>query len=94
MDKLNLKSDKDTHHLASNLAKELLSSSKKSKATVIGLVGELGVGKTTFTQAFAKAMGIRKRILSPTFLIMKRFSLPKSTNFESLLSSFSKCSFK
>lgn len=41
----------------------------------LALSGDLGAGKTTFTQAFAKALGIRKRILSPTFLIMKRFPI-------------------
>lgn len=35
--------------------------------TVIALNGDLGVGKTTFVQTFAKEFGIKKNIKSPTF---------------------------
>ena len=42
-------------------------------ATVVGLVGDLGAGKTTFTQAAARALGIRVRVTSPTFVIMKTY---------------------
>lgn len=42
------------------------------------LYGDLGAGKTTFTQGFAKGLGISSRVLSPTFLISKRYA----TSFE------------
>jgi tRNA threonylcarbamoyladenosine biosynthesis protein TsaE len=42
------------------------------------LYGDLGSGKTTFTQGFAQGLGIDKRIVSPTFIIMKRYKIPKS----------------
>ncbi len=42
---------------------------------VIALTGELGSGKTTFVQALAKAIGIKEKVLSPTFVIMKSFSV-------------------
>lgn len=58
--------------------------SNPQKALVLALQGELGAGKTTFTQALAKALGIKKRILSPTFLVMKRFPLPQNIDFENL----------
>ncbi|MEK7479159.1 MAG: tRNA (adenosine(37)-N6)-threonylcarbamoyltransferase complex ATPase subunit type 1 TsaE [Patescibacteria group bacterium] len=48
---------------------------------VIALSGELGAGKTTFTQGFAKGLGIRKRIISPTFVFVRRYSLQQRTNF-------------
>ena len=35
------------------------------------LDGELGAGKTTFTQGFAKGLGIKEKIQSPTFVIKK-----------------------
>ena len=35
------------------------------------LVGELGVGKTVFTQGFASGLGIREPICSPTFMIVQ-----------------------
>ena len=51
---------------------------KKRGALVIALPGDLGAGKTTFTQGFAKALGISRRITSPTFVIMKRHIVKKS----------------
>lgn len=38
------------------------------------LFGDLGSGKTTFTRGFAGALGITSRLLSPTFLLAKRYS--------------------
>ncbi|MDF7626989.1 tRNA (adenosine(37)-N6)-threonylcarbamoyltransferase complex ATPase subunit type 1 TsaE [Lactobacillaceae bacterium L1_55_11] len=37
---------------------------------IITLRGDLGAGKTTFTQGFAKALGVKGRIKSPTFNIL------------------------
>jgi len=50
----------------------------KNRAFVLGLEGDLGGGKTTFTQGFAKGLGIKEKILSPTFLILRHFSIQKS----------------
>jgi tRNA threonylcarbamoyladenosine biosynthesis protein TsaE len=47
-------------------------------ALVIALSGELGAGKTTFTQGFAKGLGLKRRMMSPTFVLMRRFALRKS----------------
>ena len=41
----------------------------KSGNFVIGFVGPLGAGKTTFIKSFAKSFGIKK-IKSPSFLVM------------------------
>lgn len=38
---------------------------------VIALSGTLGAGKTTFTQFFGKALGVKSRITSPTFTLMQ-----------------------
>ncbi len=62
-----------TQKLAKVLAKEILKSPKRKKAVVLALVGNLGSGKTTFIQGFAKGLGIKEKINSPTFVIMKRF---------------------
>lgn len=45
-------------------------------ATILALRGELGSGKTAFTQALAKTLGIKQSIISPTFVIAKKYSLP------------------
>jgi tRNA threonylcarbamoyladenosine biosynthesis protein TsaE len=38
---------------------------------VIALVGDLGAGKTCFTQGFGRAMGIPHGIVSPTFVVVQ-----------------------
>lgn len=38
---------------------------------VFALSGDLGTGKTTFVKGFARSLGIKKRVTSPTFNIMK-----------------------
>ena len=40
---------------------------------VYTLVGDLGVGKTLFTQGFAKGLGIAEPISSPTFTIVQEY---------------------
>lgn len=46
-------------------------------SVVVALSGDLGAGKTTFTKALAKSMGIQTDLSSPTFVIMKRYPIPK-----------------
>ena len=48
---------------------------KKSKGRIFALVGELGAGKTTFVQAFLKELGVKGRVMSPTFVIMRSYQL-------------------
>lgn len=40
---------------------------------ILALVGDLGSGKTTFTQALAKALGVKEKVLSPTFILLQEF---------------------
>jgi tRNA threonylcarbamoyladenosine biosynthesis protein TsaE len=67
------KSDKETKKIGEVLAKGILKTGPQKMAKVLCLYGDLGAGKTTFTQGFAKGLGIKEKILSPTFVIMKRF---------------------
>lgn len=69
-----------TKELGKSLAKKILKVGPKEEATIFGLKGELGGGKTTFIQGFAQGLGIKEKILSPTFVIMKKFKL-KNNNF-------------
>jgi len=71
-------SPSQTKKMGNILAEEILKTAPKKGAFVLGLEGALGGGKTTFLKGFAKGLGIREKILSPTFVIMKRFSLHTS----------------
>lgn len=61
-----------TKKLGKILAQKTLKSNSRKRAFVVGLEGELGSGKTTFLQGFARGLGIRGRVLSPTFIIIRR----------------------
>ncbi len=40
---------------------------------VVVLVGELGAGKTTFTKAYARALGVAASVTSPTFTLVHQY---------------------
>jgi len=65
-----------TKNLGERMAQKILKSSVNKGAVVISLKGELGSGKTTFLQGFARGLGIKNRILSPTFVLMKKYKIP------------------
>jgi tRNA threonylcarbamoyladenosine biosynthesis protein TsaE len=70
-------SAQDTQMIAAELAARLLAGlAGRSKATIVALRGELGAGKTTFTQGFARALGIIERPKSPTFMLVKQYAIP------------------
>lgn len=58
---------------------------KSDQATLVTLSGDLGAGKTAFTQAVARALGIDEPITSPTFVIAKSYALPEGLAFTQLL---------
>ena len=69
------KKTEDTDKLAGYLADKILKSGVRKTAVVISLIGPLGAGKTHFTKAFMKALGIKDTIQSPTFNIMKIYPI-------------------
>lgn len=42
--------------------------------SVVGLVGDLGAGKTQFVKGFARGFGITERVLSPTFALLHLYT--------------------
>ena len=60
---------KETQKLGFDFAKIL------KKGDVVCLIGALGSGKTTFVQGLAKGLGIKNRIISPTFVIVRSYKL-------------------
>ncbi|ANS77034.1 tRNA threonylcarbamoyladenosine biosynthesis protein TsaE [Paenibacillus yonginensis] len=58
----------DTQRLAARLA------GLAAPGTVIVLDGDLGAGKTAFSQAFAKALAVKEQVNSPTFTIIKEYA--------------------
>lgn len=57
---------------------EELAASVTRERRVFALVGDLGAGKTTFSQFFLRALGVTEPITSPTFVIMKNYSVTHS----------------
>ncbi len=66
------KSLDETKELAAKIAEEI------SGENVIALIGGLGTGKTAFAQGFAKAMGIKEAVGSPTFKLISEYEGKKS----------------
>lgn len=61
-----------------NVAEEvvkIISEHKANLATVVALSGDLGAGKTTLTQNIAHTLGVKENLISPTFVIMKRYEI-------------------
>lgn len=62
-----VKTVEETQALAGELARNI------KPGTIILLKGDLGAGKTTFTQGFARALGIRRPLKSPTFTLVREY---------------------
>ncbi len=60
-----------TKIIAAKLAQE-------NKNHIFALTGELGAGKTTFVQGFAKGLGIEEKVISPTFVLIRQHKIPQS----------------
>jgi tRNA threonylcarbamoyladenosine biosynthesis protein TsaE len=65
-----------TQRFAARLVRQILKQKpKKSGATAIALQGDLGAGKTAFTQGFLKTLGVKHHVTSPTFLIVRKYEI-------------------
>lgn len=68
-------SSQETQDFAKEFAKRL------QPGAIVLLFGELGAGKTTFTQGLAHGFGITRRIISPTFIILRTYQMGDSQTF-------------
>lgn len=68
-------SSSETQEIGKKLAREFFKKEDIDNATVISLEGDLGGGKTTFAKGFARGLSVKKRIKSPTFVIMRRYKI-------------------
>lgn len=71
------KSRSQTEKIGRSFAEGFLKKPPAKGAVVFGLEGDLGGGKTSFLQGFAKGLGIKERVLSPTFIVMRRMKVNK-----------------
>ncbi|MBI2028289.1 MAG: tRNA (adenosine(37)-N6)-threonylcarbamoyltransferase complex ATPase subunit type 1 TsaE [Candidatus Levybacteria bacterium] len=70
------KSSEETRELGKELAKSIQKAPRRRLgALILALYGELGSGKTTFVQGMAKGLGIERRIISPTFVIIRSYKV-------------------
>ena len=65
-------SSHETAQLAMRFSKVLRGGS------VVALSGELGAGKTVFTNGIAQSLGIIRPVTSPTFVLMMLYPIPKT----------------
>ena len=77
--KYTTQSFEETQKIGYEFGAGILATELQKNAVILALSGDLGAGKTTFLQGFAKGLGIRENILSPTFVIMKNFEIPQKT---------------
>lgn len=62
-------SSEATKQLAKTIANKLIG------GEVFALYGDLGSGKTTFVQGIARALGVREKVQSPTFVLVKQYKI-------------------
>lgn len=87
--KLQTTSSTQTKKIAKELAGAIIGKTKKTnrfldffttydlrhKTIVITFNGNLGAGKTTFIQGFLRGLGVKSKITSPTFVIVKSYKV-------------------
>ena len=71
---MNIESEQDMMKFGSEYAEKI------SRPAVIELVGDVGVGKTTFVRGLAKGLGVNEAVTSPSFMISKVYALPDGGN--------------
>ncbi|OGV51291.1 MAG: tRNA (adenosine(37)-N6)-threonylcarbamoyltransferase complex ATPase subunit type 1 TsaE [Lentisphaerae bacterium GWF2_52_8] len=65
-----------SHSVAETEAEAAGLAQRLNSGVVLALYGELGAGKTAFARGFARGLGIKESVSSPTFTIVQEYSLP------------------
>lgn len=78
--KYKTRSAAETKKVATIFAEELVVIAPRKRALVVLLKGDLGTGKTTFVQGLMRELGVKKRIVSPTFTLLRSYAV-KAGNF-------------
>ncbi len=77
-------SESELEEVAQTLVLEL-EQEKIEQATILGLSGELGAGKTTLTKAIARTLGVHEHVPSPTFVLARYYPIPKHATWSTLV---------
>lgn len=72
------KSARETQKLGKRLSANL------KPGSILALYGELGSGKTTFIQGLARGLGVKRRIISPTFVFIRQYPINHKSNAKML----------
>lgn len=78
-----IEKESELDKVADFLIQEALSE-KGDSAKVIGLYGNLGAGKTTFTKTLVRLLGGTENVVSPTFILERRYELHNPQGFKML----------
>lgn len=70
----------DTFQIAKNWLGSIAGKKNEDGATIVGLSGHLGAGKTAFVKQVARELGIKEEVTSPTFVLMKFYEV-KNNNY-------------
>ncbi len=76
--------ENELHVVAQNIVRELRSFDR-SRAILVSLSGDLGAGKTTLVQEISKILGIKETVVSPTYVIMKKYNIENDDTFKKLI---------
>ena len=74
MKNFTFKSPTETKSFATSYARKI------SNGSIIALIGNLGAGKTTFSQGFALGLGINESVISPTFKLVSEYHGKRALN--------------
>ena len=79
-----LKSLEETENFAKEIFQMLEAKKPENGAMILSLYGNLGAGKTTFSQMLGRLLGVKEAMQSPTFLIQKSYET-KNKIFKKLI---------